>query len=61
MKAHGEGMYRSTFFLTLALIGGEWSVSLRDRFTPGERAPDTYWIRGWVDPRVGLDDVEKIP
>jgi hypothetical protein len=25
----------------------------------GERAPDTHWIGGWVDPRVGLDDVEK--
>jgi hypothetical protein len=26
---------------------------------PGERAPDTHWIRGWVGPRAGLDDVEK--
>jgi hypothetical protein len=26
----------------------------------GERAPDTHWIRGWVGPRAGLDDVEKI-
>jgi hypothetical protein len=26
---------------------------------PRERAPDTHWIRGWVDPRAGLDDVEK--
>jgi hypothetical protein len=26
---------------------------------PGERAPATHWIVGWVDPRAGLDDVEK--
>jgi hypothetical protein len=29
------------------------------RFTPGEMAPGTHWIWGWVDPRAGLDDVEK--
>jgi hypothetical protein len=23
--------------------------------TPGERAPGTHWIGGWVDPRVDLD------
>jgi hypothetical protein len=28
-------------------------------FTPGERAPGTHWIGDWVDPRAGLDDVEK--
>jgi hypothetical protein len=26
---------------------------------PGESAPGTHWIRGWVGPRTGLDDVEK--
>jgi hypothetical protein len=26
---------------------------------PGERASATHWIRGWVDPRAGLDDMEK--
>jgi hypothetical protein len=26
---------------------------------PRERTPDTHWIGGWVDPRAGLDDVEK--
>jgi hypothetical protein len=29
------------------------------RFTPGERAPYTHWIGGWVCPRAGLDDVQK--
>jgi hypothetical protein len=23
------------------------------------KSPRTHWIRGWVDPRAGLDDVEK--
>jgi hypothetical protein len=52
-------MYRSTFFLTSALAGGEWSASRPGRFTPGEKAPGTHWIGGWVGPRAGLDDVEK--
>jgi hypothetical protein len=25
----------------------------------GERTPGTYWIGGWVNPRAGLDTVEK--
>jgi hypothetical protein len=29
-----------------------------DSFT-WERIPGTYWIRGLVDPRSGLDDVEE--
>jgi hypothetical protein len=28
------------------------------RFTSGERAPDTYQIGGWLDPRGFLDYVE---
>jgi hypothetical protein len=26
---------------------------------PGKEAFGTYWIGGWVDPRAGLDAVEK--
>jgi hypothetical protein len=59
MKAYGGvGVYIHVF-LTSALVGGEWSASRPGRFTPGERAPGTHWIGGWVDPRAGLDDVEK--
>jgi hypothetical protein len=47
-------------FLTSALAGSEWSASRPGRFTPGEKAAGTHWIGGWVDPRAGLDDVEKI-
>jgi hypothetical protein len=50
----GEWIYRSTFFLTSALIGGEWSPLRPGRFSPG-----THWIRGWVGSRAGLDDVEE--
>jgi hypothetical protein len=46
-------------FLTSALAGCEWSAPRPDRFTPGKEAPDIHWIGGWVDPRDGLDDVEK--
>jgi hypothetical protein len=34
-----------------------WVVSVTPLpcFTPRETTPGTHWIRGWVDPRVGLD------
>jgi hypothetical protein len=35
------------------------SASRTGRFTSVERAPNTQWIAGWVDPRAGLDTVEK--
>jgi hypothetical protein len=54
----GEWMYRSVF-LTPALVGGEWSASRPSRFTPGESAPGTHLLGGWVGHRAGLDDVEK--
>jgi hypothetical protein len=46
-------------FLASALVVGEWSASHPGRFTPRERAPGTHWIGGWVDPRAGLDNVDK--
>jgi hypothetical protein len=45
--------------LTSPLDGGEWSVSDPGIFTHGERAPGAHWIGGWVDPRFGVDDVQK--
>jgi hypothetical protein len=59
MKAYGEVYIEIHIFLTSALVGGEWSASRPGRFTTRERAPATHWIGGWVDPRAGLDDVEK--
>jgi len=46
-------------FLTSALHGGEWLVSRPGRFTPGESAPGTQWIGGWVGLRASLDAVAK--
>jgi hypothetical protein len=46
-------------FLALALVGGEWSATRPDRFTPEEIALGTAWIGGWVGPRTVLDEVER--
>jgi hypothetical protein len=54
MKTYGGLDVYIRVFLTSALVGGEWSDSRPGRFTPG-----THWIGGWVDPRAGLDDLEK--
>jgi hypothetical protein len=54
MKAHGGADVQIHIFLISALAGGEWSASRPCRFTAR-----TYRLGGWVDPRVGLDDVEK--
>jgi hypothetical protein len=58
MKAYGGVDVQIHIFLP-RLVEGEWSISRPGRFTPGERAPGTHWIGGWVDPRAGLDDVKK--
>jgi hypothetical protein len=59
MKAYGGVDVQSHIFLTSALAGSEWSASLPGSFTPGERAPGTYWIGSSVGPRAGLEEVEK--
>jgi hypothetical protein len=50
MKAYGGVDVKIHIFLTLALVGGEWSASRPGRFTPWERALGTDWIGGWVGP-----------
>jgi hypothetical protein len=59
MKAYGGVDVQIHISLTLALAGVEWSASRPGRFAPAERSPGTHWIGGWVDPRAGLDDIEK--
>jgi hypothetical protein len=59
MKAYGGLDVWSHIFFTSALVGDEWSALRPSHFTLGERARSTHWIGGWVDPRAGLDDVEK--
>jgi hypothetical protein len=59
MKAYGGVDVWTHVFLISALVGDEWSASRLGLFTPRERAPGTHWIGGWVDPKAGLDDMEK--
>jgi hypothetical protein len=59
MKAYEGVDVWTHVFLTSALVGGELSVSRPGCFTPGDRVPVTHWIGGLVDPRDGLDDMEK--
>jgi hypothetical protein len=54
---HYEGLWGSgcidPSFLHLG-TSWRWSASRPGRFIPG-----IHWIVGWVDPRTGLDDVER--
>jgi hypothetical protein len=59
MKACGGLDVYIHIFLTSSLAGGEWSSSRPGRSASGERAPGTHWNGGLVDPRFGLNDVEK--
>jgi hypothetical protein len=59
MKANWGSGCIIHIFLTSALVEGEWSASRPYRFTPGERAPSTHWLGGWVEPRAGMDDAGK--
>jgi hypothetical protein len=54
MKATGGE--ESSYSFTTSAFRWAWVVSLtlRPRFTPGERATGTRWTGGWVDPRAGL-------
>jgi hypothetical protein len=46
-------------FLTSALDGSEWPASRPGHFILGEIAHIILWIRGWVGPRIDLDDVKQ--
>jgi hypothetical protein len=59
MKVYGRAEVHIHIFLNSALIEGVLSASSPGRCTSEERAPGTYWIGVWVEPRAGLDDVEK--
>jgi hypothetical protein len=54
MKTYREVDVQIHVFLTSVLVGVERSSS-----RPGHFTPSTHWIGSWVDPRAGLDDVEK--
>jgi hypothetical protein len=54
MKVNGGVDVEIHIFLPSVLARDEWSA-----LRPLEGAPGTHWIGDWVDPRIGLDDVEK--
>jgi hypothetical protein len=45
MKTYGGVDVQIHIFLTSALVGGEWSASLRCRFTPGKEPPYQFYRR----------------
>jgi hypothetical protein len=55
----GEWMYRLTFSWPRHELEVSDQLHSPASLPPAERAPDVRWIGGWVDPRAGLDDVEK--
>jgi hypothetical protein len=62
LDTHHEGVWGSgrldPHFLDLAISWRSVSASCLGRITPG-KDPGTHWIGGCVDPRAGMDDVEK--
>jgi hypothetical protein len=59
MKAYRGVDVQTHVFVTSALVGDGWSASRPGRFIPGEGAPGTHCIGGWVGPRAGLDHMER--
>jgi hypothetical protein len=59
MKAYRGMDVKVHIFLTSVQARGERLTSRPCGFIPGERLLGTHWIGGWVNPRSGLDDVEK--
>jgi hypothetical protein len=57
MKAYGGADVEIYIFLTSALAGGGQLHALAP--LPRGKSPGTRWGGGRVDPRAGLDDVEK--
>jgi hypothetical protein len=54
MKGYGGVDVETHAFLTSALVGGELSAS-----RPGPFTAATHWIGDWVDPKDGLDTMQK--
>jgi hypothetical protein len=59
MKTYGGVDVQIHVFLTSALVEGELSATRPCRFSPGERSSGIRWTGSWVDPRAGLDYLEK--
>jgi hypothetical protein len=55
----GEWMHRSTFYWSRHYLEVSAQLHAPATLPPGERAPGTHWIGGWVGPRTRMDDVER--
>jgi hypothetical protein len=58
MKTYGGSGGIASSFLTLALDGGEWSVSRLVALPPGKQLPRVHCTGGWVGTWACLYDVE---
>jgi hypothetical protein len=59
LKYRADGFAFFVYTILYLATRWEWSDSRLGRFIPGEIAPDTRWIGGWVGPRAGLDAVKR--
>jgi hypothetical protein len=56
MIAYGGIECTAPLILNLeTILGGVWSSSRFDCFTPGEKHPSVNLIRGWMSPAAGRD------
>jgi hypothetical protein len=58
LKRIGEWRYSSTI-LDLRIRWKYGQLQTLAALPPGEKAPGTHWLGGWVGPIVGLDASEK--
>jgi hypothetical protein len=59
MKTYGGSGCIDLHFLDL-VTSWRWMISFAPRpLYPRERGPCAHCVGGWVDPRIGLDDVER--
>jgi hypothetical protein len=59
MKAYGRVDVEVHVLFTSAIVGGVWSATRPTVLPPWVINTCTHWIRCWVGPGIGLEDMEK--